>query len=149
MQQVDRYVAARIRERRVLLGMSQIELASLVKTNYQSIYKMETGIHKISAGKMYVIAEALEVDMSYLYEGVKEGTSAQMLAWTRAWLDLARVFMAIPSRKQQEVLCQMAKILAEASKSVAGLADAWSSDVASDGGTPRPTADYDGVVWHV
>ena len=124
VQQVDRYVAARIRERRVMLGMSQIELASLVNTKYQSIYKIENGLHKISAGQMYVIAEALEIDMSYLYENVQEGISAQMPAWPRAWLDLARVFMTIPSRKQREVLCLMAKILAEASKSVAVREDA-------------------------
>src|SRR5215207_10171211 len=70
---VDRYVAARIRERRIIMGMTQPQLAALIKVSYQQVYKYETGMNWISAARLFQIAEALGVTVGYFYEGVASG----------------------------------------------------------------------------
>ena len=59
---VDRYVSLRIRQRRIMLGLTQQQLAELIGVTYQQAHKYETGINRISAGRLYHIARALGVD---------------------------------------------------------------------------------------
>ena len=88
--------------------------------------------------------------MSYLYEGVEEGFIAQVSKWSGTWIELARIFTAMPSRRQQEALCLMAKALAEASiRSVAGDEATSSPNGASDECELQPAVALCGAVWHV
>ena len=43
---------------------------------YQQAHKYETGINRISAGRLYQIARALGVDISYFFEDVDPGNGA-------------------------------------------------------------------------
>src|SRR6516165_10128230 len=43
-QDIDRYVGARIRERRIMLGLTQQQLADLIGVTYQQAHKYERGI---------------------------------------------------------------------------------------------------------
>lgn len=47
---VDRYVGTRIRERRVMLGLSQQQMADMIGVTYLQAHKYERGINRISAG---------------------------------------------------------------------------------------------------
>src|ERR671919_641679 len=67
---VDRYVSLRIRQRRIMLGLTQQQMAELIGVTYQQAHKYETGINRISAGRLYQIAQALGVDISYFFEDV-------------------------------------------------------------------------------
>ena len=69
-QEVDRHVGAKVRERRLALGLTQQQVAELVGTTYQQAHKYETGINRISAGRLYQIAQALGVDISYFFEDI-------------------------------------------------------------------------------
>ena len=44
-QDVDWHVGARLRERRILLGLTQQELAELIGVTYQQAHKYEKGIN--------------------------------------------------------------------------------------------------------
>src|SRR3954452_4801958 len=110
MQDVDRHVARRIRERRLALGLTQQQLAELVGTTYQQAHKYEKGVNRISAGRLHAIARALGVDVGYFYEGLGSGEPARPTAGQRQMIDLARNFAALP-RRQQEVLCELARAL--------------------------------------
>ena len=57
---VDRFVGGRIRERRVMLGLSQQQMANLIGVTYQQAHKYERGINRISAGRLYEIARVLQ-----------------------------------------------------------------------------------------
>jgi DNA-binding XRE family transcriptional regulator len=50
---VDRHVAARIRERRIMVGLTQQELAERVGITYQQLHKYERAINRISAGRLF------------------------------------------------------------------------------------------------
>ena len=117
-QDVDRHVGARMRERRVMLGLTQQQMAELIGVTYQQAHKYETGINRISAGRPYQIARALGVEISYFFEDVDPGGGAQtkaqeLMPQQRMLLDLARNFAAIKSRKHQEALCHLARVLSD------------------------------------
>ena len=71
-QDVDRHVGARMRERRVMLGLTQQQLAELIGVTYQQAHKYEKGINRIAAGRLSRIAQALGVEIGYFYEGMSE-----------------------------------------------------------------------------
>ena len=47
----DRHVGARMRERRVMLGLSQQQMADMIGVTYKQVHKYERGINRISAGR--------------------------------------------------------------------------------------------------
>src|ERR1700720_3252708 len=60
-QDVDRHVGARIRERRIMLGLTQQQLADLIGVTYQQAHKYERGINRVSAGRLFEVAQVLSV----------------------------------------------------------------------------------------
>ena len=111
MQGVDRHVARRIRERRLALGLTQQQLAELVGVTYQQAHKYEKGDNRVAVGRLYLIARALGVEPAHFFEGLGEGRPAEPRQ--RTMLELARSFVALPSRRHQEVLCELARALNE------------------------------------
>ena len=111
--QADRHVGARIRERRVMLGLSQQQLAQLIGVTYQQAHKYERGLNRISAGRLYEIAQVLSVPVSWFFEGLsKDMAHVELSPRQRMCLELARNFAAIDNEKHQEALSQMARALA-------------------------------------
>ena len=51
-QDVDRHVGARVRERRIMLGLTQQQLADLIGVTYQQAHKYERAINRVSAGRL-------------------------------------------------------------------------------------------------
>src|SRR5690349_17911489 len=112
-QDIDRHIGARLRERRMLLGMTQQQMAELIGVTYQQAHKYEKGINRVAGGRLYTIAQALGVEVSYFYEGL--GTKADACKPTsqqRLLFEMGRNFTSIPDRRQQEALCGLARALA-------------------------------------
>ena len=74
--EVDVHVGKRIRQRRWLVGMTQQKLAESVGIKFQQIQKYETGANRVSASRLWDIADALEVDVAFFFEGLKDETDA-------------------------------------------------------------------------
>jgi len=113
---IDQYVSHRIRRRRVMLGMTQHQLAELVGVTYQQAHKYEKGINRISSGRLYRIAQALGVEISYFYEGVDANGAAEpaergLMPQQRALLDCVRNVSLLKNRKYQEVICHLTRVL--------------------------------------
>ena len=109
----DRHVGNRIRERRVMLGLSQQQLAQMIGVTYQQAHKYERGLNRISAGRLYDIARVLSVPISWFFEGMNaEPAPVEMTPRQRMGLELARNFALIDNEKHQEALSQMARALA-------------------------------------
>ena len=110
----DRYVGARIRERRVMLGLSQQQLAHMIGVTYQQAHKYERGLNRISAGRLYEIAQVLSVPISWFFDGLADHEKVEpaLTSRQRMGLELARNFAAIDNEKHQEALSQMARALA-------------------------------------
>ena len=110
---VDRFVGNRIRERRVMLGLSQQQMAQMIGVTYQQAHKYERGINRISAGRLFDIARVLRVPVSYLFEGLEgNGSEDDLSMRQRMCLELARNFTQIPNERHREALSQLARVLA-------------------------------------
>jgi transcriptional regulator with XRE-family HTH domain len=111
---MDRHVGARIRERRIRLGLTQQELAKLIGMTYQQVFKYEKGVSRIAAGRLHQIAWALDVEVSYFFEGLETEGDVRPNPQQPRLLDLARDFIALPSRRHQVAICLLARALANA-----------------------------------
>jgi transcriptional regulator with XRE-family HTH domain len=67
---VDVYVGARLRMRRVILGMSQSKLGEALGVTFQQIQKYENGSNRISVHRLRLTARVLEVSPSYFLKGI-------------------------------------------------------------------------------
>ena len=111
-QDIDHHVGARVRERRIMLGFTQQQLADLIGVTYQQAHKYERGINRISAGRLFEIGHVLSVPINYFFEGLDGETSRSASPRERMCLELARNFAQIPNERHQEALSQLARVLA-------------------------------------
>ena len=111
-QDVDRHVGARMRERRIMLGLTQQQMADLIGVTYQQAHKYEKGVNRVAAGRLYDIARALGVNVSYFFEGLNSDETFDATPQQRILLELARNFIGIP-RRHQEALCSLARALSD------------------------------------
>jgi transcriptional regulator with XRE-family HTH domain len=110
---VDLYVGRRIRQRRIMLGLSQQQLAQMIGVTYQQAHKYERGLNRISAGRLYEIAVVLNVAISWFFEDLEVAVSTVSIsARQRMSLELARNFAAIDNERYCEALSLMARALA-------------------------------------
>jgi transcriptional regulator with XRE-family HTH domain len=112
-QDIDRHVGARMRERRIMLGLTQQQMAELIGVTYQQAHKYEKGINRVAAGRLYNIAQALGVDVGYFFEGLYSDKALRATPQQRMLLELARNFIGIPTRKHQEAICSLARALSD------------------------------------
>ncbi len=111
--ETDRYVGGRIRERRIMLGLSQQQMAHMIGVTYQQTHKYERGINRISAGRLFEIARVLKVPVSYFFEGLGDRPEGGTLTGRqRMCLELARNFARITNERHQEALSRLARSLA-------------------------------------
>lgn len=68
--EIDLYVGERLRQRRKVMNMSQSDLGEMVGVSLQQIQKYELGVNRIAASKLYELAQALRVPVTYFYEGM-------------------------------------------------------------------------------
>src|SRR6266702_2077442 len=109
---IDDHVGARIRERRIMLGLTQQQLAEMIGVTYQQAHKYERGINRVSAGRLFEVARVLGVPVGYFFDGLDADETHQANPRERMCLELARNFAQIPNEKHQEALSQLARALA-------------------------------------
>src|ERR1700730_7467116 len=74
----DKHVGARVRMRRIMLGMSQTNLGDALGLTFQQVQKYE-GRNRISASKLHHISAALKVPVPFFFEGSPHGDG-----WSKA-----------------------------------------------------------------
>jgi len=114
---VDVHVGKRVRHRRWMLGVTQQQLAERVGIKFQQIQKYETGMNRISASRLWDIAEALDVPISFFFEGLgaddrRGGQLPGDLMSDKEALELVRSYYAIPET-QRKRLFDLARVLSE------------------------------------
>ncbi len=110
---VDRHVGAKIRQHRVMLGLTQQQLADMIGVTYQQAHKYERGINRVSAGRLYEIARVFAIGVEAFYDGIDAADRAAPVGRQRMSLELVRSFARISNPKHQEALAQMARALAD------------------------------------
>lgn len=116
VREIDKHVGGRIRERRILLGHTQQQMASLIGVTYQQAHKYERGINRISAGRLYSIATALNVPISYFFENLAPTDGTASSPRQRMCLEMARNFSLIENERYQDALSHLARALSDPHK---------------------------------
>ncbi|NIY72228.1 helix-turn-helix transcriptional regulator [Marivivens donghaensis] len=117
---VDVHVGKRIRHRRWMNGTTQQQLAEKVGIKFQQIQKYETGMNRVSASRLWDIAHALGVDVSFFFEGLEGSGEAQSqtdmpgdILSDKEALELLRSYYAIPEAQRRR-LFDLARALSDA-----------------------------------
>jgi transcriptional regulator with XRE-family HTH domain len=93
--------------------MTQQQMAELIGVTYQQAHKYEKGINRVAAGRLYRVAQALGVEVSYFFEGLQTAGRFVPSPQQRMLLDLARNFLSIPEPSHREAVATLARALAE------------------------------------
>ena len=91
----DKHVGARVRMRRLMLGMSQTKLGEAVGLTFQQIHKYEKGTCRIGGSRLQQFADMLHVPIPFFFEGLPQvsGSSEEGAAPSAAYVD---DFLATP-----------------------------------------------------
>jgi transcriptional regulator with XRE-family HTH domain len=121
---VDAHVGSRLRQRRMLLGISQEQLAEMLGLTFQQVQKYERGTNRVSASRLFQLARALDTPITWFFDDMEAGGAAEREKTEgsaedndpmsrRETLELVRVYSRIDDRKVRKKLYEMAKALAE------------------------------------
>jgi transcriptional regulator with XRE-family HTH domain len=69
---IDQHLGNRVRRRRRLLGLTQLQLAEKVGVRFQQVQKYECGANRMSASRVWQLAQALDVPVAYFYDGLTD-----------------------------------------------------------------------------
>jgi transcriptional regulator with XRE-family HTH domain len=119
----DKHVGSRLRMRRLMLGMSQTDVADALGLTFQQLQKYEKGSNRISASRLQHLSQILQVPVPFFFEGAPaasgvphaaRGTAdapspayvADFLA-TSDGLSLVKAFMCIEDRKLRRAIVRL------------------------------------------
>jgi len=71
---IDTHVGARLRLRRMLLGMSQEKLGESLGLTFQQVQKYEKGVNRVGASRLFDLAQVLGVPVQYFYDELDPGS---------------------------------------------------------------------------
>lgn len=149
LNEVDVFVGQRLRELRMLAGLSQSDVASALGLTFQQLQKYERGFNRVSASRLFKLAQFFRVPVSVFFEGLEErhavqdGTAAgaqteesEGTLRSREALMLARYFQNIRDPEIRGAIRELAERCANQSESAAG-AGGGGEDVAIGHATAR------------
>lgn len=101
---IDVHVGARLRQLRLLLGLSQEALSVEIGRTFQQLQKYENGSNRISAGVLQILANLLQVQVAYFFDGLGQPEAARLPnLGDRQTLELVRNFYQIPEPQRARV----------------------------------------------
>lgn len=135
---IDVHVGQRLRQRRMLVGMSQERLGDTVDLTFQQIQKYERGSNRMGASRIFRFSQVLAVPVSYFYDematsivanqahvGFAENKQTALdddempqpdLMQRRETIDLVRAFYKITDPKQRRKVLELIKAMATAAE---------------------------------
>lgn len=131
---IDRHVGSRVRQRRMMLGLSQTALATKLGVTFQQLQKNEKGTNRIGASRLLDLSQSLDVPIQYFLDdmpadvaaavGVKKGqhthsppTDEESVMTRAETLRLVKAYYEIQDRRVRKRVYDLAKILAVESES--------------------------------
>lgn len=119
---VDRHVGRRVQEKRLDLGLTQTALAKAVGVSFQQVQKYEKGTNRVSASKLFEMAEFMKVGIPFFFDGYSSatvGVAEEATAFdhehrpTKTSVEITRLAPRLPARKQKLILDMMQDMLGD------------------------------------
>ena len=118
--QVDEYVGNRLRMRRMMVGITQVQLGTHLGLTFQQIQKYEKGTNRISASRLQLMSQILGVTPDFFFEQIgPEHDNGPVLSHVTAFLSnshglaLARAFTRLKDRKLRRSIVALAEEIAD------------------------------------
>ena len=125
---IDEHIGQRMQLRRVMLGMSQKDLAKICGVTFQQIQKYETAGNRISASRLFELSAALDTPVSFFFAGLpgymerepRNGRPQRMRAGDCASddplsknesLQLINLYWKLPTDSQRETIMKLVRAL--------------------------------------
>ena len=114
--EVDRWVGRRVCEQRIRLGYSQSDLGNALGVSFQQVQKYEKGANRISASKLFEIAQFFKSEIGYFFDGftgAQAGVAEPASGFshdhpsTRQSLEISAISPRLPVRQQKIILSLM------------------------------------------
>ena len=67
---VDQHIGQRVQLRRIMMGLSQKDLAKICGVTFQQIQKYEAAGNRISASRLFELSRAMETPISFFFQGL-------------------------------------------------------------------------------
>lgn len=67
---IDEHIGQRVQLRRLMMGLSQKDLAKICGVTFQQIQKYESAGNRISASRLFELSTALETPVSFFFLGL-------------------------------------------------------------------------------
>jgi len=108
-------IGDKIKTRRRKLGISQEELAEILGVTYQQVQRYENGTNKLNVENIQMVANAINVPVSYFFEGEKPSMVAEKSApyLPSEEIKLLRYFRKIKSSASKNTVIQVARLAAK------------------------------------
>lgn len=117
---IDVHVGHRLRQARLLAGMSQDELGAGIGVSFQAVQKYEHGENRVSASRLLKAAQLLGRSISFFFEDVEQGRgevaesaraviTSETSGFSREEIELVRHYRQIPDARLREHMLQMTK----------------------------------------
>ena len=123
---VDQHIAQRLQLRRIMLGMTQSDLAKKCGVSFQQIQKYETAGNRIPAARLFDLSQAMETSVAFFFSGLPgnfppETKSSRSMRVSEAKendplsknesLQLINLYWKLPSDAQRKTIMNMLKLL--------------------------------------
>jgi transcriptional regulator with XRE-family HTH domain len=92
---VDLFVGNKLRQARTLRGLTQEQLGAKVGIAFQQVQKYERGSNRISAGRLFEMAQALGVPVTYFFEGMSDAVAEASPAQVHPGIDTTEAVESI------------------------------------------------------
>lgn len=108
---IDVHVGRRLRQARLLAGLSQEELGEGIGVSFQAVQKYEHGENRLSASRLFRAAKLLARSVSFFFDDIEEESPVPVTqgAFTRDEIELVRHYRQISSDDVRNHLLQVMK----------------------------------------
>jgi transcriptional regulator with XRE-family HTH domain len=126
INEVDYHIGQRLQLRRIMLGLSQSDLAKRCGVSFQQIQKYETAGNRIPASRLFDLSQALETSVAFFFSGlpgnfppetkairsmrVSEPKESDPLSKNES-LQLVNLYWRLSTDEQREMVMKMLKSL--------------------------------------
>jgi transcriptional regulator with XRE-family HTH domain len=108
------HVGKRLRQARLLAGLSQEELGGGIGVSFQAVQKYEQGENRLSASRLFRAAKLLDRPVSFFFSDLEgEVPAGTGTVFSRDEIELVRYFRMIVSEDVRDHLLQVARRISE------------------------------------
>jgi transcriptional regulator with XRE-family HTH domain len=127
---VDLFVGTKLREKRIILGLSQDAVGKLIGVSFQQIQKYERGVNRVGSSRLYEFSKIFNTPISYFFDGFEfeandnyphpnakvaeeESTYEHDRMYSRETLELMRSYYSIKDEKTRRRFADLIRSFAE------------------------------------